>query len=566
MATCPNKSHPDWKALVAKVGEKGANLAYVKNGFEIPRQDGLKQAPKKTTIRPKMGLFGNYFKFSNTMDSLNNHPEVASKMIDELKKLFPEVRVFKDKIVDENGNYLNIPSDKQGRHYRNAFLSAVAWTNDSAMETPPHEYAHEYIDMYRNHPLVKKAIEKYGEEKLVTLIGKKYAGRKMSGSFNTFLSDFWKLVRNTFGAPSMVDTLTDSFAKNEVLGDQYSRGTEAVHNYQEANSPLLEKSTPLNYDEDTRKATAPIKHATKSEVANNVTNSFINDVNVNRDSDVLSEELSTWWYQLVAEAKRVTAMDDGKSESSNVAAMDSSKVVAVNEVLTGNKENRIAIVSKIKGDDIKLTPEQQAALDHIYDIFKGVDYRKNTTNVSYISPDLKNPEVIGEEIINSKGITEVVENEEKKAKRLASKNKTVQWLEKKITPALKFVTNPRLWAKYISGSENSVISRVLYKGLNDGRETFSKFAHGFNKDKFTSKPQSYWDGSTFHNPNASISELETQTFELDKAFNGDVANKSIELTKSELLMIYLTSRQKGGMSNLKKGMMVGYWNVLININ
>jgi len=33
---CPNKSHPDWIALVAKVGEKEAYKAWIKNGEEIP--------------------------------------------------------------------------------------------------------------------------------------------------------------------------------------------------------------------------------------------------------------------------------------------------------------------------------------------------------------------------------------------------------------------------------------------------------------------------------------------------------------------------------------------------
>ena len=44
-------------------------------------------------------------------------------------------------------------------HYRNAFEGAVAWSNDARMETPPHEYAHEYVDMFREMPIVKKGIE-----------------------------------------------------------------------------------------------------------------------------------------------------------------------------------------------------------------------------------------------------------------------------------------------------------------------------------------------------------------------------------------------------------------------
>jgi hypothetical protein len=552
MATCPNKSHPDWKALVAKVGEKGANLAYVKNGFEIPRQDGLKQAPKQTTIRPKTGILGNIFRFANTMDSMINHPEVAAEMIDELKALYPEIRVFKDRIIDENGNYLEIPSGKEGRHYRNAFLSAVAWTNDSFMETPPHEYAHEYIDMYRNHPLVSNAIEKYGEEKLVTLIGRKYAGRKMSNSFQKFLDEFWRMIKRTIGAPSVVDVLTDSFAKNEILGDQYSRGTEAVHNFQDSNSPMLEKQTFLNFDEDTESAADEIHIATQKEVARDVTNSFIKEEDFGKDPSSLTQEFDKWWRNLIGRAKVATRMEQGSAQSSNFSAMDDSIITAVNDVIVGDDKNKVAIIAKIQGEDIKLNQEQEIALKNIYKIFQGTKYKEDQSNVSFISPDVNNPKLVKGSVIESKGVNEVIENFKKKAKRLASKHPIIQWIEKGITKQLKWVTNSRLWAKYASGSENSIISRVLYKSLNDGREKFSEFSHDF-KDFFTSTPDSYYDGSTFHNSKASISELETKTIDLNKNANPDVYEKSIELTKAELLMIYLTSRQKNGMSNLKAG-------------
>ena len=36
MASCPNKSHPDWVALESRVGEYTAMAMYRKNGAEIP--------------------------------------------------------------------------------------------------------------------------------------------------------------------------------------------------------------------------------------------------------------------------------------------------------------------------------------------------------------------------------------------------------------------------------------------------------------------------------------------------------------------------------------------------
>ena len=119
-----------------------------------------------------------------------------------------------DGLFDKDGKWLEVPEGKEGRHYKSAFTSAVAWSSDSHFETPPHEYAHEYIEMNINSDIVQEGIKTYGKERLVTLIGKKYTGQKMSGSFETYLQKFWKMIKNTFGTPSVVDILTDSFAKN----------------------------------------------------------------------------------------------------------------------------------------------------------------------------------------------------------------------------------------------------------------------------------------------------------------------------------------------------------------
>jgi hypothetical protein len=550
MATCPNKAHPDWKSLVAKVGEKGANLAYVKNGFEIPRQDGLKQRPKKINVKAKAGFLGRTFSFSNTMDSMENHPEVAAQMIDELKSLFPEIRVFKDKIIDENGKYLEIPSDKQGRHYRNAFLSAVAWSNDSSVETPPHEYAHEYIDMYRNHPYVKEAIEKYGEEQLVTLIGKKYAGRKMSNSFEKVLAKIWKAIRRTFRVPSMVDILTDSFAKNEMLGEQFSRGTEAVHNYQDANAPLLKNKTAFNYNSETEKASDTIHYNTNKEARAEIKSEIFGNANITQTKDMVGN-LNAWFTGLIKEVSSVTRMDGGVAGSSNLAPMDNSLARQIRSVIEESVENQTAILEYIREGKTKLTKEQELALKNIETLYIGKEHRK-LINESYVSTETDQSQIIKEDTINEIGTNEVSETLQKKARRLAKKGPIFKWVDSFLTDKLKWVTNPRLWVNYISGSENSVVSRLLYKGLNDGRSVFSEFSNKF-QDHFTSKPTSFYEGSIFHNPKASIEELETKSFDLDQSTN---TKKSVELTKAEMLSIYLTSRQKGGINNLKEGVFI----------
>ena len=36
MATCPNKSHPDWKKLSGAIGDFSTHSLYIKNNNKIP--------------------------------------------------------------------------------------------------------------------------------------------------------------------------------------------------------------------------------------------------------------------------------------------------------------------------------------------------------------------------------------------------------------------------------------------------------------------------------------------------------------------------------------------------
>ena len=550
MANCPNKSHPDWKALVTKHGEKGAYLKYVQNGFKIPSQENIKKSSKqKITVKERFDAFGSVFKSKDTLATMEDNPDVASKIIDELNKLRPDVRVFKDRIIDENGNYLDIPSDKMGRHYRSAFMSAVAWSNDSSLETPPHEYVHDYIDMFRNTPIVKKAIEKYGEERLVTLIARKYTGQKMSNSYKNTLKNIWKTIRMVFGATSVIDILTDSFARNEQLGKPLSRGT-AIHNFQDIAKPMIEKDTPINFNEDINDNAEKINILSEDEVRSKIFDSLDKKYKFLSNEEEQKEKFREWWRQTKMKAAKVTRMDGGANESSNYSSMDQSIMKYVDDLFAENSENITQIIAKIKGEDITLTNKQIIALNNIYNMVKGILYRSKI-NHSYINPDIEKANLVDDSIVDKISIDEVTNHLKKKAKRLASKNQVLRWIDKTITKKLKWVTNPRLWAKYISGSENSMVSRVLYKGLNNGRENFSEYNNTFKKI-FKSKPTSLYEGSSYVNKNLSIDELNTETIELDPLKNLN-APSSIKLTKGELLVVYLMNRQRGGKANLAAG-------------
>lgn len=529
MAVCPNKSHPDWKALVSKYGEHEAMKMFIANDNNIPNPDGARKSKRgKSVIESATDFIGQHFKSANTLDHIDKHPETFSKMLDELKSNFPLLNIKKDFIIDEQGNKVEIPAGKVGMHYRSAVMSAIAYSNDSYMETVPHEYAHEYIDMYRNHPIVSDAIKKYGEERLVTLIGRKYAGNKMSGTFETFLKNFWKLIRKTFGFPSVVDILTDSFAKNEILGEPMARGTE-IYNYQDIEKPMGRVSLE-SFSKETEGAKAPIKDI--KEGSEEIRKIF--EEKGFFDSDLgMVDGITSFWTELSSKIKI--------ESKNNYKETDIKYLELVSKDLEKNDGLKYEITSKIKDNNFELD-------DYAYDIYKYIikthlnyEYRK-LANSSYISD---NGNFTNKETVNKILNDELQDTFDNREKVWGSKNKYVKKIAKEINKVLTYVTNTRLWAKYLSGSENSLFSLATYKLLNQGEKDAAEFRFGF-LNLFKTKDSSFQNSSIFYNPKADISELDTTDFQLKRYKKGSEVAEStdtVPLTKSELLNIYLMLRQ-----------------------
>ena len=99
-----------------------------------------------------------------------------------------------------------------------------------SQDTLPHEYAHHYIAMFRDAPIVQSAIKRWGnEEKLVQAIGEQSV--KQEGKAWDWYKNFTKWLRNKFSKLSDFDKeelkniLTDAFLENKDLSD---KGTEPV--------------------------------------------------------------------------------------------------------------------------------------------------------------------------------------------------------------------------------------------------------------------------------------------------------------------------------------------------
>ncbi len=232
---CPIPTNPQWKALVKKNGRKKAMQIYVANNYQVP---DVKSIPKTMFDVIK----GFAVSQSSTLQRLKDDPELTSKVINDLKKAMPNVIINKEGIIKEDGTFVPLKAGEMGESIRNSLHSMVAWANDAYLETPPHEYAHIYIDMYRNAPMVKEAIEKYGEEKLVEKIGRYYTEQYTAPGFKKWVQKFWNMLRAMFGQPNIRYELFKSFKDNKQLSTDTTRGTDIVR-YQKIKTPYKRNDT-----------------------------------------------------------------------------------------------------------------------------------------------------------------------------------------------------------------------------------------------------------------------------------------------------------------------------------
>lgn len=539
MSKCPNKSHPDWKSLVAKHGEVETVKMYVENGHDIPNVDGSRVSKKrKVQVDHSFDNGHSIYKSKSTLDTLENNPKEAIEIIDELNRVYPKMKVSKDGLFDDNGKWIPIPPGKQGMHYRGAFTSAVAWSNDSALETPPHEYAHEYIEMYMESDIVQEAIKKYGSvENLVTLIGRKYTGQKMSNSFEKFLDKFWKMIRGTFSTPSVLDKLTDSFAKGEKLMTPMARGTE-IYNFQDTAKPKYKDNSV--FDDGAIKSSKIVYM--DNDTAKSLINKELKSIAENNTNEKTTE-LDIFWRKRMAGVK---SDKDKAHDLKNYADTDDRILTSVDEKLSSD-ELKANVIAAINGEDIQLNGDEKFVFDTIINLEIAYKHQLKVRN-AHVEKDGR---MTNNQILLDKNVSQVNDTINKRRELLKGKNKLARTLGGLINKKLRYIMNTRLWTKYLSGGENSVLSNVVYKQINEARIPFAEFRQTID-DLLGKKPTSLSDGSIFNNPDLSIDELKTKTFELSSALNSS-SQKEVTLTQAEMLSIYLTNRQSDKKSDLKEG-------------
>lgn len=199
MKACPNYSHPDWKNLVAAVGEDEAHIIFVENGNQIPNS--------ATNVLKS----GNYSKIT---DLVENSDTLANEIVEELINVSPMLNVSEHGAFNEEGKF--VPSeDNRGIHVRALMSSTLAWANNETLDKPPFEYAKDFLSLYENHPVIQSILQKYGQDVFLKNVERFYEGKKMSDSFNEALNDFWSVIKNDFRNYKVLNVVTQKYYKGE---------------------------------------------------------------------------------------------------------------------------------------------------------------------------------------------------------------------------------------------------------------------------------------------------------------------------------------------------------------
>lgn len=154
---------------------------------------------------------------SKDVPLVSERPVEFSQITDKLQKDFPEISL--------QGLEKVLATD--GREVVGKAMGMLAqWSKSKAtLDTVPHEYAHIYLNMYRNTAIVKQGIRKFGNENLADYMGLYYQDR-MTGSlakrFGMWAKQFWLKIKKLLGVKmsdqDVKDYLAGAFFSGKKLG------------------------------------------------------------------------------------------------------------------------------------------------------------------------------------------------------------------------------------------------------------------------------------------------------------------------------------------------------------
>lgn len=154
-----------------------------------------------------------YHQAKSQRKKINNSAQLGetSTIANLLKEVYPELNVeYVDAI---EGGYL-------GEIDINALKILIDRINQGA-DTLPHEYAHYYIAMFKNSPIVQEGFKQFGdEEKLVQAIGENTVDR--GGKARKWYQKFFMWIKKTlnknkYSQQALLEELTDAFLTRQQL-------------------------------------------------------------------------------------------------------------------------------------------------------------------------------------------------------------------------------------------------------------------------------------------------------------------------------------------------------------
>lgn len=557
--TCPNINSTDWKNLVAKHGEEQALKIFAQNGYRVP-------TTIKKDANPK--LFGNKYLFNGqaVQQTLEKDPKLAQKLMVKLKEAYPDMNINPDRLFDADGNWVELQPGTKGMHVRNAFNSAIAFSNEALIETIPHEFAHEYIQMFRSHPIVREALSKYSEEKLATELGKYYAGKENASWFIKFLDDLMYIVRSLFSIPDVSEELARHFYKNKQLSKkQAGEGYVSFQKMEEQKKQNYEKNynarlngSGFNPGNDFQRVDISQLFMPESFIFERYVEEILPDFE-NKDGQFDHQEFYNHLKVHIEAAidhklelnkgSRVDVTDYNHAELDSNLLKDFRNFIE-NENKTPNTENLTFLKDYLKDpDSFTLTEEQQAYVN----IFKRMHQSIGIAiNGEFVIPGYQS--TISDNIFTEQNklvekdqvVSKVREDFDKK---INTRDTFFQKVKDKIPKQLSFLKkldlskiSPWLYdgyllAKSLTKKTDSVFRKLFYNSLDHATNEFYEIQNNFQELlTIPGRIKNYENWGTADVANKKIEDYETIEIELRDG-------SKTKLTKSEATTLFLNLSQ-----------------------
>ena len=203
MIHCPNKSSKEFKELDKKLPDLSYYI-WNKLGGEIDKEGNPienNEEFQKILSKHENDYRKSYLTFLSNIPNTFNE-KLNNDIHNILKEIYPNVNVEYTK---------DLPGIRGQYEAGNILINSLLQNTD----TLPHEYAHHYIEMFLNSPIIKQGIILFGsKEKLVDAIGKETV-RSMK-----WYQKFYDWIKGLFNSKqSLLNNLTNSFLHNTELSN-----------------------------------------------------------------------------------------------------------------------------------------------------------------------------------------------------------------------------------------------------------------------------------------------------------------------------------------------------------